>query len=179
MTSSSRSKPQLEYQRNRFRHKLSQLQYQLFHLSSLQFVSITMIRQAPRYLIRQPQQPILHSLRPCLRQTRFVSNAPPAPRPRSWKSLFVRAGLAVGVVYYYNTSRLFAEEPPCMSNRYSASCSLFRKSSRSFQTESPPQSYMKLTKHIRMNRCRSTLSNSRRGGSHFPNPRQSNSASRS
>ncbi|KAL2038005.1 hypothetical protein N7G274_009225 [Stereocaulon virgatum] len=65
-----------------------------------------MIRQAP------------HLLRPsskCLRAfptRRFLSTAPPAQKSRSWKSSAVRWGLAIGAVYYYNTSNLFAEEPP-------------------------------------------------------------------
>ncbi|KAI4259349.1 MAG: hypothetical protein L6R42_004601 [Xanthoria sp. 1 TBL-2021] len=42
---------------------------------------------------------------------RFLSNAPPAQRSRSWKSSAVRWGLAAGAVYYYNTSPYFADEP--------------------------------------------------------------------
>lgn len=66
-----------------------------------------MIRQAPRCLLRTPI--------PSLRSTptrRFFSTAPPAQRSRGWKSKATRLGLAVGVIYYYNTSTLFAEEPP-------------------------------------------------------------------
>ncbi|CAO1600255.1 MAG: hypothetical protein LQ349_000281 [Xanthoria aureola] len=42
---------------------------------------------------------------------RFLSNAPPASRSRSWKSSAVRWGLAAGAIYYYNTSPYFADEP--------------------------------------------------------------------
>ncbi|KAL8749178.1 MAG: hypothetical protein Q9199_007844 [Rusavskia elegans] len=42
---------------------------------------------------------------------RFLSNAPPAQRSRSWKSSAVRWGLAAGAIYYYNTSPYFADEP--------------------------------------------------------------------
>lgn len=66
-----------------------------------------MIRRAPR-LLRASQH--------CLRTPpahRFISTAPPSQKSRSWKSLGARWGLALGVIYYYNTSNLFAEEPPC------------------------------------------------------------------
>ncbi|KAK0513660.1 hypothetical protein JMJ35_004024 [Cladonia borealis] len=65
-----------------------------------------MIRQAPRHLLRCSRP-----LRP-LQPRHFLSTAPPAQKSRSWKSSAVRWGLAIGVVYYYNTSNLFAEEPP-------------------------------------------------------------------
>ena len=42
---------------------------------------------------------------------RFLSNAPPASRSRSWKSSAARWGLAGGAIYYYNTSPYFANEP--------------------------------------------------------------------
>lgn len=70
--------------------------------------SPVMIRQVPRCLFRAPI--------PSLRSTptrRFLSTAPPAQQSRSWKSKATRLGLAIGVIYYYNTSTLFAEEPPC------------------------------------------------------------------
>ncbi|RYP51067.1 hypothetical protein DL768_003511 [Monosporascus sp. mg162] len=41
---------------------------------------------------------------------RFASTSP-ADKPRSWKSSAVRLGLAIGALYYYNTSNAFAEEP--------------------------------------------------------------------
>ncbi|KAJ5495507.1 Mitochondrial intermembrane space import and assembly protein 40 [Penicillium diatomitis] len=43
--------------------------------------------------------------------TRLISTANPVSKPRSWKSIFVRLGLAGGAVYYYNTSDVFASEP--------------------------------------------------------------------
>ncbi|KAJ6107730.1 intermembrane space import and assembly protein 40 [Penicillium sp. IBT 18751x] len=42
--------------------------------------------------------------------TRLISTGP-APKSRSWKNTAVRLGLAVGAVYYYNTSNAFAQEP--------------------------------------------------------------------
>ncbi|POR31365.1 Intermembrane space import and assembly protein 40 [Tolypocladium paradoxum] len=41
---------------------------------------------------------------------RFASTASPADRPRSWKGSALRWGLAVGAVYYYSTSSVFADE---------------------------------------------------------------------
>lgn len=70
--------------------------------------SSAMIRQASRCLFRPPLDPVRSSL-----TRRFLSTTPPARKSRSWKSSAARWGLAVGAVYYYNTSTLFAEEPPC------------------------------------------------------------------
>ncbi|KAF4943640.1 hypothetical protein F66182_18725, partial [Fusarium sp. NRRL 66182] len=36
---------------------------------------------------------------------------PPAQKRRSWRNRLVRLGLAGGVIYFYNTSIVFAEEP--------------------------------------------------------------------
>ena len=71
---------------------------------------INMIRQAPRLLLRSSIP-----LRIAQSPRRLISTAPPAQKSRSWKSLTTRLGLAAGVVYFYNTSELFAEEPPCTS----------------------------------------------------------------
>ncbi len=71
-----------------------------------------MIRQAPRCIFRAPI--------PAFRSAptrRFLSTAPPAQKSRGWKNKATRLGLAAGVIYYYNTSTLFAEEPPCPSPR--------------------------------------------------------------
>ena len=79
--------------------------------SSLQFFFTQppiMIRQVPRCLFKAP----ISSLRSTPTR-RFLSTAPPAQQSRSWKSKATRLGLAIGVIYYYNTSTLFAEEPPC------------------------------------------------------------------
>ncbi|KAI9733804.1 MAG: Oxidoreductase [Claussenomyces sp. TS43310] len=46
---------------------------------------------------------------------RFLSTAP--PKSRSWRSSFVRWGAAAGLIYYYNTSSLFAEEPEAAISR--------------------------------------------------------------
>ncbi|MCJ1228019.1 Oxidoreductase [Toensbergia leucococca] len=65
-----------------------------------------MYKAAPRSLLRQ-------SL-PLLRRTprqRLLSTAPPSQKSRSWKSSAARWGLAIGGIYYYNTSNVFAEEP--------------------------------------------------------------------
>lgn len=53
-------------------------------------------------LLRHPH--VLHGTR------RLISTAPPATKSRSWKILALRWGLAIGGVYYYNTSNIFAEE---------------------------------------------------------------------
>jgi intermembrane space import and assembly protein 40 len=42
---------------------------------------------------------------------RFLSTAPPTQKSRSWKSLAARVGIAGTIVYYYNTTEVFAEEP--------------------------------------------------------------------
>lgn len=44
---------------------------------------------------------------------RFISTAQPQEKSRSWKSTAARLGLAIGAVYYYNTSSVFAQEPSC------------------------------------------------------------------
>ena len=47
---------------------------------------------------------------------RFLSTAPPHEKSRSWKNSALRWTLAGSLVYYYNTSSVFAEEPSCMHN---------------------------------------------------------------
>ncbi|KAI9668954.1 MAG: Oxidoreductase [Caeruleum heppii] len=54
------------------------------------------LRIAPRLSL--PSRALLHT-------------SPPAARSRSWKSTALRWSLAVGGIYYYNTSNVFAEEP--------------------------------------------------------------------
>ena len=44
---------------------------------------------------------------------RFLSTAPPHEKSRSWKNSAVRWTLAGALIYYYNTSNAFAEEPSC------------------------------------------------------------------
>ncbi|KAI8626545.1 hypothetical protein F5Y19DRAFT_219945 [Xylariaceae sp. FL1651] len=47
---------------------------------------------------------------------RFVSTSP-AEKGRTWKSSAVRWGLAIGAVYWYSTSAVFAEEPHLKSKQ--------------------------------------------------------------
>ncbi|KAH7385577.1 hypothetical protein DE146DRAFT_667593 [Phaeosphaeria sp. MPI-PUGE-AT-0046c] len=42
---------------------------------------------------------------------RYISTAPPAQKSRSFKSLVARLGIAGTIIYYYNTTDVFAEEP--------------------------------------------------------------------
>ncbi|KAF2750053.1 hypothetical protein M011DRAFT_228880 [Sporormia fimetaria CBS 119925] len=42
---------------------------------------------------------------------RLLSTAPPTEKSRSWKSLVARVGLAGAIIYYYNTTDLFGDEP--------------------------------------------------------------------
>ncbi|KAF2472882.1 uncharacterized protein BDR25DRAFT_283460 [Lindgomyces ingoldianus] len=42
---------------------------------------------------------------------RWVSTAPPTQKSRTWRSAVMRWGAAAGVIYYYNTTDVFAEEP--------------------------------------------------------------------
>lgn len=65
-----------------------------------------MIRSSSRTLIRQSISPIRS-----VRVQRFLSTAPPAQKSRSWKSSTLRWGLAIGGLYYYNTTNVFADEP--------------------------------------------------------------------
>ncbi|TVY83093.1 Mitochondrial intermembrane space import and assembly protein [Lachnellula suecica] len=62
------------------------------------------IRAAPRRVL--PPRSAINTSR-----GRFLSTAPPTRQSRSWKSSAARWGLAVGGIYYYNTSNVFAEEP--------------------------------------------------------------------
>lgn len=67
-----------------------------------------MIKSASRSLFRSS----IHYIRPS-RPQRLFSTEPPSQRSRSWKNSVVRWGLALGGIYYYNTSNVFAEEPVC------------------------------------------------------------------
>ncbi|KAK3201304.1 hypothetical protein GRF29_185g585951 [Pseudopithomyces chartarum] len=42
---------------------------------------------------------------------RLISTARPTQKSRSWKSLFARVGATGAIIYYYNTSDVWAEEP--------------------------------------------------------------------
>ncbi|KAL4905186.1 hypothetical protein BDW74DRAFT_153188 [Aspergillus multicolor] len=68
-----------------------------------------MFRPASRALLRAPAPAVNVARGP---SRRFISSSASGPsKPRSWKNTFVRVGLAVGAVYYYNTSSVFAETP--------------------------------------------------------------------
>ena len=69
-----------------------------------------MLRTPPRLLFRSFPLRTLHSPPP----RRLLSTAPPLQKSRSWKSSATRWGIALGAIYYYNNSDIFAEEPPCL-----------------------------------------------------------------
>ncbi|KAJ4364635.1 Oxidoreductase [Neocucurbitaria cava] len=68
-----------------------------------------MFRAAPRLIarpaLRSAQLPSFAPAR------RYISTAPPSQKSRSWKSLVARLGAAGAIIYYYNTTDVFAEEP--------------------------------------------------------------------
>ncbi|KAL5117835.1 Oxidoreductase [Pleosporales sp. CAS-2024a] len=64
-----------------------------------------MYRAAPRLIARWALP------RPLAPARRFVSTASPTQKRRSWKSLVARFGMAGAIIYYYNTTDVFAEEP--------------------------------------------------------------------
>ncbi|BDD59211.1 Oxidoreductase [Monascus purpureus] len=65
-----------------------------------------MFRPASRALLRAPAFAVRGPV-----TRRFISTAQPQEKSRSWKSTAARLGLAIGAVYYYNTSSVFAQEP--------------------------------------------------------------------
>ncbi|KAF2122367.1 mitochondrial intermembrane space import and assembly protein 40 [Lophiotrema nucula] len=67
-----------------------------------------MFRIAPRIIARSTAPRAVPRAAPV---RRLLSTAPPAQKSRSWKSSAARWGTAVAVIYYYNTSDVFAEEP--------------------------------------------------------------------
>ncbi|KAI1431488.1 hypothetical protein GGR50DRAFT_679354 [Xylaria sp. CBS 124048] len=70
------------------------------------------LRSAPRIAA-----PIRQSYVSAASGRRLASTASEASQNRSWKSSLVRWGLAVGAVYYYSTSAVFAEEPQLKSTQ--------------------------------------------------------------
>ena len=68
-----------------------------------------MIKSISRTLVRQS----LPKFYVAPRAQRFLSIAPPPQKSRSWKNSAVRWGIAVGGLYYYNNSNVFADEPAC------------------------------------------------------------------
>ncbi|PSK36111.1 Mitochondrial intermembrane space import and assembly protein 40 [Elsinoe australis] len=67
----------------------------MFRHSSRHLLAVARPRQVPRSALSR----------------RFLSTAPPHEKSRSWKNSFGRWALAGGLVYYYNTSSAFADEP--------------------------------------------------------------------
>ncbi|EHY53561.1 Oxidoreductase [Exophiala dermatitidis] len=68
-----------------------------------------MFRPAARSLVQSAPRPYLIAPR-TVAGRRFVSTSPVNAR-RSWKSTFLRWGIAIAGIYYYNTSPVFAEQP--------------------------------------------------------------------
>jgi intermembrane space import and assembly protein 40 len=69
-----------------------------------------MFRPASRLIARPTAvRAVSRSVAPATR--RLLSTAPPTEKRRSWKSLVARLGIAGAIVYYYNTTDVFAEEP--------------------------------------------------------------------
>ncbi|KAG8419569.1 Oxidoreductase [Metarhizium acridum] len=73
-----------------------------------------------RATVRTASRQALRSLRSQSFQSasrRFASTSTPAYKPRTWKGSAVRWGLALGAVYYYNTSAVFADEATGISKQ--------------------------------------------------------------
>ncbi|KAF3048406.1 Oxidoreductase [Didymella heteroderae] len=70
-----------------------------------------MFRSAPRFIARQGALRAAPRAVTSLPARRSISTAPPAQKSRSWKSLVARLGLAGAIIYYYNTTDVFAEDP--------------------------------------------------------------------
>ncbi|KAI9894030.1 MAG: Oxidoreductase [Vezdaea aestivalis] len=70
-----------------------------------------MLNSSPRALLRKriPLRAIRPS--PTASSRRFLSTAPPSQRSRSWKNSAIRWGIAGAIIYYYNTSSYFKDEP--------------------------------------------------------------------
>ncbi|EMD85957.1 hypothetical protein COCC4DRAFT_74577 [Bipolaris maydis ATCC 48331] len=68
-----------------------------------------MFRAAPRLIARPALRTA--SLRSVAPTKRYISTAPPSQKSRSFKSLVARVGIAGAIIYYYNTTDVFAEEP--------------------------------------------------------------------
>ncbi|XRM38502.1 Oxidoreductase [Aspergillus tubingensis] len=66
-----------------------------------------MFRSAPRAILRAPAAAVRG---PAARRL-ISTNTPADSKPRSWKNTAARLGLAIGAVYYYNTSPYFAQTP--------------------------------------------------------------------
>lgn len=87
-------------------------------------------------------RPAVRGLRsPALRHAaaprRLASTASPADKSRSWKSSALRWGVAVGAVYYYTTSSVFADEATAEKPAFGAAPPSFTAKSESDSTELP------------------------------------------
>jgi intermembrane space import and assembly protein 40 len=61
-----------------------------------------------------PRQLLTSKLPLCFKPAnarRFLSTAPPSQKSRSWKGSAARWAIAIGAVYFYNTSPMFADQP--------------------------------------------------------------------
>jgi len=67
-----------------------------------------MFRPAARQLLKTS---VPRSLSKTVQSQRFISTAPPHQKSRSWKSSALRWATAGALVYTYNTSNVFADEP--------------------------------------------------------------------
>lgn len=75
-----------------------------------------MFRSASRTILRHANASATHQQLRFAQARRFVNTAAKAEKGRSWKNSALRWGLAVGAVYYYNTSSVFAEDPERMTS---------------------------------------------------------------
>lgn len=84
--------------------------------SSIKSISSVSFRQQPQKMFRSALPRVSRALphnAPAAK--RFLTTAPPHKTSRSWKNSAARWTLAGGLIYYYNTSSVFAEEPICTS----------------------------------------------------------------
>ncbi|PGH05776.1 hypothetical protein GX51_02747 [Blastomyces parvus] len=70
-----------------------------------------MFRPASRSFLRIAPSTPKHIRLPQARRFISTESTPSSRKPSSWKGTTLRWALAAGVVYYYNTSTVFAEEP--------------------------------------------------------------------
>lgn len=74
-----------------------------------------MIGSASRTLTKAT--PVRLAIRPPPSSRRAISFGPPSKKPRTWRNSAARWGLALGALYYINTSDLLAEQASCASLR--------------------------------------------------------------
>lgn len=67
-----------------------------------------MFRPTSRLIVRSSAVRALPRAAPT---RRFLSSAPPSQKSRSWKNLGARFGVVGAIIYFYNTTEVFAEEP--------------------------------------------------------------------